>query len=486
MPPLGENKPGWAYWRSLNELTDTPEFRALVEQSLVREPLVRESLLAPPRAGVLSRVPTRRQFLQLMGASLGLAGLTGCRWPKDNIVPYAHRPDNRTPGITEQYATAMELGGVAQGLLVTSYDGRPIKVEGNPLHPMNRGATDVFAQASVLELYDPDRSKVVVRRADGHQFAHTWDDFVAFAKPHCADLRTRGGAGLCILSEATSSPSVIDMRGRLLKAFPQAKWYEYEPISRDNELAGATLAFGKPYRTHLRLDQAKVIVCLDADILGTHPAAINYARDFADSRTANPLGSGMSRLYAIESVYSITGGMADHRFAVRSQDIAVVLCRLAVELLKQGLPVPAEALALRPQLEKMSASALQTPYVAELARELLANRGRGVIAVGPRQPAGIHQVTHVLNIALGNVGQGVTYTQEPADDGVIREDSIASLAAEITAGKVATLLILGGNPAFDRAHGASRDSTIAMNRVCITTTSEITTPQQAGTSRAIR
>jgi molybdopterin-containing oxidoreductase family iron-sulfur binding subunit len=440
MPPLDEKNTGRAYWRSLGELADTPEFRAMAERAF------------PAGSWATLGRATRRQFLKLMGASLGLAGLAGCRWPKDNIVPYARHPENRTPGIPEQYATAMELGGFAQGLLVTSYDGRPIKVEGNPLHPINRGATDVFAQASVLELYDPDRSKVIIRRDGDHKFTHTWDDFTAFAKPHFADLRTRGGQGLSILSEATSSPSLIDMRARLRNAMPLATWYEYEPIARLNELAGAKLAFGRPCRTHLHIDQAKVIVCLDADILMSHPAAIKYARDFADSRTADPLGSGMSRLYAIESVYSVTGSMADHRYAVRSQDIAVVTSRLALELMKQGLALPAEAAALQPHLEAVAACSLKTPYVADIARDLLAHKEAraSVIAVGPRQADYVHALAHLMNSALGNAGRTISFTTEPDRHRVEMILSPEMLPGGPLRGEYPdTLILLGGNPVFD-------------------------------------
>ncbi|HVP12078.1 MAG TPA: TAT-variant-translocated molybdopterin oxidoreductase [Phycisphaerae bacterium] len=428
MPSLDGQDRGRVYWRSLNELADTPEFRAMVER---RFPAASWRNLSPP---------TRRQFLKLMGASLGLAGLTSCRWPKDNIVPYARRPENRTPGITQQYATAMELGGFAQGLLVTSYDGRPIKIEGNPLHPINRGATDVFAQASVLELYDPDRSKVIIRRADGHRFTHSWDDFVAFAKPHFAELRERGGQRLCILSEATSSPSVIDMRARLLKAMPQAKWYEYEPISRINELEGATLAFGKPYRTHLHLDKAKVIVCFDADILMMHPAAIKYARDFADSRTADPLSGGMSRLYTVESVYSITGSMADHRYAVRSQDIGVSASHLAYTLITLGIPVATELAMWGSQSYGALADPSRRLYVVQIARDLLDQKGRSIITVGPRQPPEAHATAHAINQALNNRGSTISYTMEPPSPGDI----------ELKEGDLDTLVVIGGNPVFDR------------------------------------
>ena len=175
---------GKEYWRSLDELADTPEFRALVEKEF---PGLAEELLSPQ---------TRRAFLKVMGASLGVAGLAACRWPKETILPFAHRPEGRIPGVPQQFATAMDLGGAAIGLLVTGYDGRPVKVEGNPLHPISRGAATAFAQASILELYDPDRSRQVLRREGGQTFASSWDEFTAFAGPHFGKLRAKGGAGL--------------------------------------------------------------------------------------------------------------------------------------------------------------------------------------------------------------------------------------------------------------------------------------------------
>jgi molybdopterin-containing oxidoreductase family iron-sulfur binding subunit len=185
-----------------------------------------------------------------MGASLALAGLRAAagRW---KIVPFA-RPAGYTPGSPLQFATSMELNGVAHGLLVTSYDGRPIKIEGNPNHPQNLGASDSLCQGSILELYDPGRSAAVVRRAGGRRNVASWDEFVAFAREHFSNVRRSGGAGLRILSEATASPSVLAMRARLTQVVPQARWTEYEPLSRDNERAGSVLAFGRPYRTHWR------------------------------------------------------------------------------------------------------------------------------------------------------------------------------------------------------------------------------------------
>ena len=229
---MSEQRAGREYWRSLDELADTPEFRSLVEKEF---PGLAEELLSPQ---------TRRAFLKVMGASLGVAGLAACRWPKETILPFAHRPEGRVPGVPQQFATAMELGGAGIGLLVTSFDGRPVKVEGNPLHPISRGAATAFAQASILELYDPDRSKQVLRREGGQTFVSSWDEFTAFAGPHFAALRTRKGAGLAVLSEASSSPSLARLRTRFEETFPRATWFEHEPLSRDAEREATRRLFG--------------------------------------------------------------------------------------------------------------------------------------------------------------------------------------------------------------------------------------------------
>ena len=246
---------GKEYWRSLDELADTPEFRSLVEKEF---PGLAEELLSPQ---------TRRAFLKVMGASLGVAGLAACRWPKETILPFARGPEGRIPGAPQQFATAMDLGGAAIGLLVTSFDGRPVKVEGNPLHPISRGAATAFAQASILELYDPDRSKQVLRREGGQVFASSWDEFAAFAGPHFAELRARKGAGLAVLSEGSSSPSLTRLRTRFAEVFPQARWFEWEPVERDNEREAEREIFGAPCHPQLRFDKADVVVCLDADPL---------------------------------------------------------------------------------------------------------------------------------------------------------------------------------------------------------------------------
>ncbi len=459
MPSLDDNTKEPAYWRSLDELADAPQFRRFLERAFPE----------PASTGLGS--PSRRQFLRLMGASMALAGLAGCRWPKENIAPFASRPPGRTPGKALQFATAMERCGSAQGLLVTSFDGRPIKIEGNPLHPINAGATDAFAQASLLEMYDPDRSREPMRREpspDGGRAAQTWEAFAAFAKAHFAGLQSRGGSGLCILSEATSSPSVADLRRRLAAAMPEARWFVYEPFSERHARLGSAMAFGKPYRTQYAMDRADVIACLDADVLMTHPAAVKHARDWAAGRQVDRHGmrldggGEMNRLYVVESGYSVTGSAADHRLAARPSRIAAILAALAGELIRRGLELPDEAAALKTVAGGLAQNGPEAAFVERLAADLLAAKGRGLLAVGATQPPDVIALAHLLNAALGNVGTTVAYTPEPEDETAAaagggtttshnpadEPEEIAALVAEMDAGRVDTLLILGGNPVF--------------------------------------
>lgn len=443
MPSLNHTT-GKAYWRSLDELAQTPEFRAFVENEF---PNHANEMLAP----------SRRRFLKIMGASFAFAGLTGCRrWPEEKLAPFAHRPEGRVPGTHEQYATAFELGGAAIGLLVTSFDGRPIKIEGNPLHPASLGAANAWAQASVLDLYDPDRSRFPLERTDpakrAEPSARTWDDFFKFAQPHFDELKKNSGAGLAILTESSTSLSFAATRDRWRKAFPQSGWFEYEPISWDAQREGARLAFGRPLRTQLDLSKADVVVSLGADILGTHPHAVRYARDWAQRRTldgqlatqpaderaatarersTSDNGSLMIRMYVAESTYTITGSVADHRLAIRNGDMAGVLAAIHSVLKgESGTGAGADA------------------FASKAAQDLLAARGRGVIVAGPDQPAEVHAAVAAINVELGNVGNAVTYTEDPDPQRPAHAEAIKTLVEQMRAGKVNTLLILGGNPVF--------------------------------------
>ncbi|HYO98539.1 MAG TPA: TAT-variant-translocated molybdopterin oxidoreductase, partial [Polyangiaceae bacterium] len=417
------------YWRSLAELENTPEFCEFVEREFAA-PLEH----APPNS------PERRRFLELMGASLALAGVSGC-WQEDKLVPLTRRPEGVTPGVPRRFATAMDLGGRAIGLHVTSYDGRPIKVDGNPNHPDSLGACFAYQQASVLEVYDPDRSRTVLRQGK----PSSWAAFEAFAGPQFAALRAKGGAGLAVLSERSSSPTLAALRARLLEAFPQATWTTYEPLASDGGRGGSVLAFGAPHRTHLSIERARVIVSLDADFLApTFPGSLANARAFARSHV--PEAETMSRLYVAESGYSLTGGHADHRLAVRSELIKAVAAYLDAELSAKLNP-PAAAGPAQP---KPNAAVLAEPGVQKfldaIVRDLLANVGASLLVSGDEQPAEVHALVHRLNNLLGNVGRTVRYTLETEVAPVSDVSALSTLTGAL--GQIDTLLILGGNPAY--------------------------------------
>ncbi len=439
------NSTGKQYWRSLSELENSPEF----EEFLHRE--------FPVAATEFPEGVSRRRWLQLMAASLALGGLAGCRYREEKIVPLAKRPEDWVPGKPQRYATTIELAGAPRHLLMTCYDGRPIKVEGNPEHPYSQGATDLFAQACVLDLYDPDRSGELRLREQGQTFTKTWDDFAAFAAKHFEQLKAGGGEGLCVLLEPTQSAAVHGQLAKLKEAFPKAELFSYTPLSRDNERKGSELAFGKALRTHLALDKAQIIVCLDADLWGDHPASIRLARQFAEGRdvgtAADPKSSRMNRLYVVESQYSITGASADHRLAVRSADIAAFVADLDKRV---------RAMLAAGKVEGPKADGARRERILQaMAADLFEHRGAGVIAVGPRQPADVHARVHRLNALLDNVGKTVTYTDKPGAAYAAKCGELAELAKRMQSGQVKTLLMLGGNPVYDAPADVEFQSALA-------------------------
>ena len=421
MPSVKNNITGKSYWRSLDELADTEEFRTFLA----------EEFPGYSSLDMLLGSASRRRFLKIMGASLAFGGLTGCRrWIKREIAPYASRPEGHMPGVTEQYATVMEVAGTAWPLLVTSFDGRPIKVEGNPEHPASRGAANVYAQAGILEMYDPQRSRSVMKSTGESRQAETWDNFDSFAQKHFAGLKNSRGKGLAVLSESSISPSYIRLKAKFINSFPEATWTEYEPLGFYNQVLGARKAYGQPLRTHLKLDKADIIVSLDADLLGTHPDSLRLARDWAVGRNRADKGT-MSRMYMAEGAFTLTGSNADNRLALAPSKIAPL------------------ALAI---LRKVTGGEVKAPagtgaFVNAVAADLKNNAGRSVIVAGPGQSPQVHAICCVLNDVLGNVGRTVEYTLELAAPN--NAEMLTKLAKSLDAGSVDTLLILGGNPAYD-------------------------------------
>ena len=379
-----------------------------------------------------------------MGASLSLAGMTGCRWPREKILPFARRDPGHDPGVALRYATACEAGPGVQGLLVTSYDGRPVKIEGNPRHPINHGAADLLAQGSLLGLYDPDRSKAVIKKEGRGRFRSEWGAFEAFWAERSAGWKGRGD-DLCILAPPSSSPTRAAMQARLQAVYPAARWHEWEPWHRAAEREGALLAFGRPWRTHLRLEPAQVIVALDDDFLFDHPEALRLAREFAAGRRGD--GFRMNRLYVAESAMTQTGGMADHRHATAPSQMPALVAGLAAAVYaKLGAQMPP---ALAPVAREASRFASSSPFVQMAAEDLAGHRGHAVVTIGPRQPAALHALVEALNAALGAEGTTVTHTLIEDEARSSPDQSLRELVEAMRSGAVGTLVVLGGNPAFD-------------------------------------
>lgn len=426
---------GKTYWRSLEELEQTPEFAEMLRREFPDD----DPQKLPPF--------TRRRFLQLMGASVALAGTTGC-WRAEKILPFANRPEGRIPGNADYYATGFEIGGVVRGVVATSHDGRPTKIEGNPNHPMSLGATDAQTQGVVLELYDPDRSKKVMKRSGDALTESSWDAFNAELETLREELRADRGAGLAVLSGATSSPTLRAQRDRLKTRYPQATWYEYEAVQRDNERAGVRAAFGSALRPQYDLSGIERLLTLDDDLFVNHPAGLRLSREFADAR--RPEEGRTPRSYAVESNFSRTGATADHRLPVRSSEIGAFVAALG------------RAIASKPAFSSKPGHAAFTsgaaPSVAgeraqkfldAVAEDLATHPGTCLVTVGAKQPADVHEAVHRLNALLGNVGKTVSYIEDPRGDAPTGTQEISDLVAAMKGGRVKTLFILGGNPVYD-------------------------------------
>jgi molybdopterin-containing oxidoreductase family iron-sulfur binding subunit len=439
----GANQHGPAYWRSLEEYADSAEFRRrLANEFPDYDPEALQQL-------------SRRHFLQLAGASMALAGLTlsGCRrWPREKIAPYAKRPEGHVPGETEQFATMMEQAGVAQGLLATSYDGRPVKLEGNPEHPISKGATDAFAQAAILQLYDPDRSRQVVTGVGRQAQPSSLENFQRFASGHFQSRSGDQSGSVAVLAEPSSSATRAAMREAFKQRFPKASWYEYEPTHRFNELVGLRQAFGQAVRPQYRLDQAKVIACFDNDLLAHHPASLKHARDWAKGRRSADEGR-MNRLHVAESRFSVTGTNADHRLPTPSANIPMLIRALAARLGVSGGDAGGDLNGA-------------STFIERLAKDLQAHAGEAVVAVGGHQPEAVHVLVAAINDKLNALGNTLTYTPEPLDEAGEQTDCPEALVKRIQAGEIDTLVMLGTNPVYNTP--GDLDFTGAMQQVPVT------------------
>ena len=392
---------------------------------------------------------SRRRFLQLAAASFALAGVTGCtRQPPEKILPYVVPPDNVTPGRPKYYASAIPFAGRAQGVIVESHLGRPTKIEGNPAHPASLGATSVHSQAAVLDLYDPDRAKVIMH--GGEQ--RSWEDFRFALTEVLGPIQSRSGEGLHILTDTVTSPVLFAQLSSVLNSLPQAKWYQYDAAGQHSARAGAQIAFGRPVNTIHRFDQADVIVSLDADFLACDEPSTRYAHDFA-ARRVRGNRTDMNRLYVIESTLTATGGKADHRLPMRYAQVEQFALGLAARIGVQGVPA--------------GDAGANATAVDLVARDLSAHRGAGIVIAGGHQSPAVHALAHAMNIALGNAGKTVLYTGPLEAQPENEIASLQELAHALDSGAVELLMILGKNPAYDAPDDLGFPSILSRARTAV-------------------
>ena len=423
--PGTEHGYGRTYWRSLEE------------QARGEAALPQRDQEFPPGAFDVPKGFARRDFLQLMGASVALAGLTACtEKPVEKILAYTKAPDGLFPGNPLHYASALVHEGLAAGILTTSWEGRPVKVEGNPTHPVSRGSTGPHAQAELASMYDPFRARVLKERGAGR----SWRGFRESMRVRGGAWEKDGGAGLRFLLGPTSSLLTASLRDAILQRFPQAKFHAWSAMPRDAVYEGTALAFGKAMEPHFSIEKADVIVSLDADFLEARPDTLDQNLGFANRREPQH-PQGLNRLYVVEPRFSITGGMADHRLRLRSADMEGLALALAAEL---GKTVPALAGYRSPA----PLSAERAKFVTAVAKDLAGKRGASVVMAGERQTALTHAVTHALNAALGNVGTTVTFSEPALLDTATGRAGWQSLVDALQGGKVDTLVITAWNPVF--------------------------------------
>jgi MoCo/4Fe-4S cofactor protein with predicted Tat translocation signal len=425
-----ESQTGKRYWRSLGHLRDTPEFRGWLQREF------------PQGASELERGDvSRRNFFQLMGASVALAGLSlsACRRPLKNLVPFVNGAEWSVPGKALFFSSAMPSHRGAVPLRITTFDGRPTKIEGNPDHPWTRGSTDVFAQSSVLDLYDPQRSKQVLLNGQPsslEDFQKAFGDIVASLKD---------GSNLAIVSDGVVSPSRERLRAAIVKKYPQAKWVRFEPFGADLEDEAASVAFGAGKRVVPRLSKADVILAVDRDFLGVE-GDLPSVREFAERRRVSDSSAAkakMNRLYVVENRFTLTGGMSDHRLRLPAAQASSFLKALALVIAdKLG---NSELGQIASDLKCPDSKKIPSAWVKECALDLVAHKGKSVVLVGQHQPVAVQLLGFAVNAALGALGGPVQVYPALTE----AAGSLSGLAEEVRKGKRDVLLILGGNPVFN-------------------------------------
>ena len=429
---------GKRYWRGLGELSDTPEFRQWLEREF------------PAGTAELNGEEwSRRSFLKLMGASMALAGgfgLNSCRRPEAHLVPFTKSAEWTIPGKFLYYATAMPRRTGAIPLIATTVDGRPIKLEGNPLHPASGGATDTFVQASVLDLYDPGRSKRFVHNGKTSNRA-------AF-EAYIGELRnTLQGDGLAFLAQETHSPTRERLRTELGKKFPDLRWCVYEPLLSQQQSFAVQSAFGDNVRLLPRLDRADVILALDSDFLDCGQGDLASVRGFTARRRVSAAKDNMNRLYVVENRFTLTGAMADHRLRCPASQIALFAHALAGKILAATKDTGLGSVIANLQIPADTAT-FDDQWVSEAANDLAAKPGASLVLAGPNQPVAVQLLVYAINGALKNLGQTLVIRHVPRNP---RTTDILQLAVDINDGRIKHLFILGGDPVYNAQRGLAED-----------------------------
>ena len=417
------------YWRSLNDLGQTTEFKELMANEFQSEPEEEWTQTS------------RRRFLQLMGASVALA-TASCRWDQEKLLPVVSRTPGTVPGAPRAFATILNRDGFAEGVMVTSFDGHPTKIEGNLAHPDSLGATSATAQAATLGLYDPDRSRSAASYDAGVE-TEVSNDAVAAALEGIQ--KSGAGAKVAVLGEPSTSASLTRMKAAFMKAHPSATWVDYSATQRNAEVEGCRLAFNQAARPHYNMTDAKIIVALDDDFLSEGPSAVRLTKETAAKRKPN--SEWMSRIYSVESNFTVTGGFADHRLPMRSSDIGSFVTALSAKLTG----------GTAPELHAKGAD----KFLAAIVDDLKHHKGNAVITCGPNQPAEVHAHVAALNVQIGALNRTVSYLPATAIGSSMEE--VKALVGKMNAGEIESLVILGGNPVF--AMPADLDFAAALGNV---------------------
>jgi molybdopterin-containing oxidoreductase family iron-sulfur binding subunit len=411
-----EQAKGAGYWRSLDELTSAAGFKEFLHREF------------PRQASEWIDDEGRRNFLKIMGASLALAGLSACtRQPTEYTMPYVEAPEQLVPGKPLFYATAFPVSGIANPILVETHEFRPTKVEGNPDHPASQGAADVPTQASILGLYDPDRLQTVNFIGEVRSYPSFLESLIGALEKQ----KSKNGAGIRILTETVTSPSLYAQIQDVQKLYPGAKWVQWEPTGHGRRM-GAQMAFGQFLNSVYKFDQAAVVLSIDANFLGNGPGGVRYARDFASRRIVRNGVRTQSRFYAVETTPTSTGAKSDHRQALKPSEVTPFVRALAAAI---GGGAPTGNLAT-------------SKFFQAVVKDLQANRGKSIVIAGEDQSPEVHAVVHYINQALGNNGTTVTLTASLEQKPVDQWADLRALLQDLQSGQVDLLLILGGNPAF--------------------------------------